>query len=355
MTSSATPASVPIWRWALIGFCMIALLAGFIFAGGWLDPQRLSPRTLVNEIEDNSGHFPGYRRAHSQGMCVSGYFESNGQAQRYSQAALFASGRVAVTGRLSIGGANPHAVDTAVPVRSLALQLQQADGQQWRMAMNTPPVLAVATPEAFLEQVQAMRADPATGKPDPVRMQAFFAAHPESAAFRQWAQQHKPTSSFANSTFNSINAFYLVNAAGVRQAVRWAWQPEAAVELLPAGISAPHYLQDELFERLQHGPVRWQMVFSLAEPTDPVADATKSWPASRAQFNAGTLVLEQATAQQNGACRDINFDPLILPAGIEPTADPILQARSAAYAESFKRRTAEGVPQPAKSATGVQP
>ena len=87
MTSSATPASVPIWRWALMGFCMIALLAGFIFAGGWLDPQRLSPRKLVNEIEDNSGHFPGYRRAHSQGICVSGYFESNGQAQALSQAA----------------------------------------------------------------------------------------------------------------------------------------------------------------------------------------------------------------------------------------------------------------------------
>ena len=65
----------------------------------------------------------------------------------------------------------------------------------------------------------------------------------------------------------------------------------------------------------------------------------------------GSLVLEQAVSQQEGACRDINFDPLILPAGIEPTADPILQARSAAYAESFKRRTAEGAPQPAR---GVQ-
>lgn len=351
MSSPAMPPSTLIWRWSLIGLCISALVASFIAAGGWLDPQRLSPRRLVDQIEANAGLYPGYRRAHAKGLCVSGYFEGNGRAQAFSSAALFAPGRVAVTGRLSIGGANPHAGDTSVPVRSLALLLQQADGQQWRMAMNTPPVLAVATPQAFLEQVQAMRADPATGKPDPARMQAFFAAHPESAAFRQWAQQHKPTSSFANSAYNSINAFYLINAAGVRQAVRWALQPEAKVQPLLAGATGPALLQEELLDRLQQGPVRWQLILTLADAADPLTDATQAWPASRPQLHAGSLVVEQAVSQQEGACRDINFDPLILPRGIEPTADPILQARSAAYAESFKRRTAEGAPQPAR---GVQ-
>jgi catalase len=31
----------------------------------------------------------------------------------------------------------------------------------------------------------------------------------------------------------------------------------------------------------------------------------------------------------------------VLPAGIEPSADPLLAARSAAYADSYLRRTAE--------------
>ena len=97
--------------------------------------------------------------------------------------------------------------------------------------------------------------------------------------------------------------------------------------------------------------MRWQLILTLADAADPLTDATQAWPASRQQLHAGSLVVEQAVSQQEGACRDINFDPLVLPAGIEPTADPILQARSAAYAESFKRRTAEGAPQPAR---GVQ-
>jgi catalase len=37
----------------------------------------------------------------------------------------------------------------------------------------------------------------------------------------------------------------------------------------------------------------------------------------------------------------MNFDPLVLPTCIEPSADPILRARGAAYAESFRRRAKE--------------
>ena len=81
-------------------------------------------------------------------------------------------------------------------------------------------------------------------------MQAFFAAHPNSAAFRQWAQQHQPSSSFASTTFNSINAFYLVNTAGQRQAVRWSVVPQAVDGL---GASAPpgaDFLAQDLTQRL---------------------------------------------------------------------------------------------------------
>jgi catalase len=52
-------------------------------------------------------------------------------------------------------------------------------------------------------------------------------------------------------------------------------------------------------------------------------------------------VIERAESQIDGACRDVNFDPLILPYGIAPSDDPLLAARSAVYAVSFNRRTRE--------------
>jgi catalase len=53
------------------------------------------------------------------------------------------------------------------------------------------------------------------------------------------------------------------------------------------------------------------------------------------------LVLERSEAQDSGPCRDVNYDPLVLPAGIEGSDDPLLPARSAAYADSYLRRTSE--------------
>ena len=72
-----------------------------------------------------------------------------------------------------------------------------------------------------------------------------------------------------------------------------------------------------------------------------IDDATMQWPDDRQHIDAGTLVIDHTTSQEDGACRDVNFDPTILPAGIRPFNDPLLAARSAAYALSYKRRTRE--------------
>ncbi|MNN22033.1 Catalase-related peroxidase precursor [compost metagenome] len=95
--------------------------------------------------------------------------------------------------------------------------------------------------------------------------------------------------------------------------------------------------------------MRWTLRLVLAEPGDAVDDPARPWPAERRSVDAGTLVLEQVDAPEQGACRDLNFDPLILPRGIEASADPILAARSAAYSESFNRRSRESL------STGARP
>ena len=51
--------------------------------------------------------------------------------------------------------------------------------------------------------------------------------------------------------------------------------------------------------------------------------------------------MDQCSARASGPCRDLNFDPLILPVGIAASDDPILHARSAAYSVSFNRRERE--------------
>lgn len=88
-------------------------------------------------------------------------------------------------------------------------------------------------------------------------------------------------------------------------------------------------------------PIAWRNWVTLANPDDPVDDASKPWPADRPVVTAGTLVIDKLEAQSDGECRDINYAPTVLPNGIEASSDPLLTARSAAYASSYLRRTAE--------------
>lgn len=330
-------------RLTAIGLGMAALAGGFAYVGGWIGPQKLTPQRIIDTFEAQAGHHPGYRKNHAKGLCVSGYFLSSGDAASLSSARVFSQARVPVIGRFAIGGANPFAPDTAVPTRSLALQLSSDDGQVWRTGMNNPPVLAVSTVQGFYDQVLANAPDPGTGKPDPAKQQAFFAAHPESAAWRQWAADYKPSDSFASTAYHSINAFVLTDGAGKAQPVRWQLLPQTPFSALPTAVDDKQFLQHDLAQRLANGPLRWTLRLTLAEPGDAIDDPARAWPAERRSIDAGTLVLEQVDGPEQGACRDLNFDPLILPKGIQASNDPILAARSSAYAVSFNRRSHESL------------
>jgi catalase len=285
----------------------------------------------------------GHRRNHSKGVCFTGMFSASGEGLALSNAPMFRPGEYPVTGRFAIATGDPQASDATGRVRSMAIRIT-AGGQEWRSGMNNSPVFVVATPAQFYAQTLAQRADPKTGRPDPAAIAHFAATHPESAAFNAWAKSAPWTASYADQAYNSLNAFIVSNAQGTRHAVRWSMQPTLAPvtvshdELAKRGAD---FLATDLRERLSHGPLRWDLVLTVAAPGDPTNDATIAWPADRERVPVGTLVVTQAEDEARGPCRDINYDPTILPTGIAISDDPLLPARSSAYANSFDRRVTE--------------
>ena len=334
--------TLPLFRLAAIGAVVAAIGGAFVYVAGFVTPHRLTPQRIVNTFEANAGVHPGFRRNHAKGVCVSGYFEGNGQASDISRADVFKAVRTPVVGRFAIPGGDPSAPDASVPVRSMALDFKLPDGQQWRTGMNNTPVFIVNTPQAFYAQLVASKPDPATGKPDPAKLKAFFAAHPETAPFQSWVKSHPPSSSFGNAAYYGINAFRAIDANGKTHFVRWSMVPETPYAPVTAEQKSQHdFLDNELRGRLASGPLRWHLILTVAKPGDPTTDATQAWPEDRPQIDAGTLVIERESAQSEGDCRDINYDPTILPDGLKPSADPLLAARSSAYAVSYNRRTHE--------------
>ena len=91
----------------------------------------------------------------------------------------------------------------------------------------------------------------------------------------------------------------------------------------------------ELSERLAKGPAIFNVIAQLARPEDQLIDPTEPWPADRAEVNMGRLVINRVTGQ---ACDGETFLPTVLPAGLAPSADPVLAARAGSYAVSLGRR-----------------
>jgi catalase len=351
-TVLGTPADAPqqrlsfastLMRLALVGAAVTAVALFYGYLGGWFTPGELTPGRFVDGFEQVNGIHPGFRRNHAKGVGVSGYFDSNGMAVRLSKAQVFSAGRVPVLGRFSFSGGNPYVADRPDIVRGLGLQFTLPDGELWRTAMVNLPVFPVRTPEAFYEQILASKPDPATGKPDPARMKAFLEAHPEAVPALTIIKSQPFSSGFANSTFHGLNAFWFTNAAGASTPVRWVLVPEQPFALAgdsPANADK-NYLFDDLIATLHRQPLRWHLRLIVGQPGDPTGDASLPWPAQREQLDAGILTLDRVESEETSPVRDINFDPLVLPAGITPSDDPVLSARSAIYSRSFTRRAGE--------------
>jgi catalase len=346
--SEAAPAPLRgaglILRLAVIGVVLGGIVGLFLYAGGWFTPHKVSPTLIINRFEKVNGEHPGFRRNHAKGVCISGYFESNGNGVALSKAVVFSPGRVPVIGRFALAVGQPFAADSAHTVRSMALLFKLPNGEEWRTGMNNIPVFVANSAQGFYDLLLAAAPDPATGKPDPAKMGAFLTKHPESAKAFQLIRGQPVSSGFANSAYNSLDAFRFINAQGANVPVRWAMvpvQPFEPISAAPAEKAGTNYLFDALIASIHSHPLQWHLIITLGQPGDPTADATLPWPPDRQQVDAGTLTIDQVESEDTSPARDVNFDPLVLPNGIAGSDDPLLSARSAAYMKSFTRREGE--------------
>ena len=331
-------------RLAGVGVLLLGVVGAFLYLGGWFSPNELTPAKFVDEFQQVDGIHSGFRRNHAKGVGVRGFFESNGNGARFSKALVFQAGRVPVIGRFSIPGGNPFAVDSATTVHALGLQFTMPNGEEWRTAMIDLPVFPFPTPQAFFENLAASAPDPQTHKPDPQKMAAFIASHPEFLEAIKILKSHAPPSAFDNSPYFGLNTYLLTDASGKITPVRWWFnpsQPFVAADMSAGNEPDKNYLFDGLIASVHQHPLHWHMMLVIGQPGDRTDDPNVMWPEGREQVDAGTLTIDTVESEETSPARDINFDPLVLPAGIGPSDDPFLSARSAIYSQSFTRRAGE--------------
>lgn len=317
------------------------LLTAMMPAAGFAQDAEVTPDKVVGAFEARFGVTKGQRRNHIKGTCAAGEFIGTADAAKLSRSKLFSGKPVPVVARFSLPGGNPKVPDTVKNVRGLAIEFRLPGDELHHTTMLNVPMFGAANVKSFLALIESGIPDPKTGKPDPERVKAFKANHPDNRAQAEYLAANNPPPSYANAAFYGIHTFRFVDADKKVTLVKFRFVPQAGEKQMSDDElrAAPaDFLEPRLIEATKAGPVKWDMMVTIGEAGDAETDPTQSWPAGRREIKAGELVLTSATPQKGAACEPINFDPLVMADGIEPTDDPILQFRSPAYAVSFSRR-----------------
>ena len=306
------------------------------------------PNAMVNQFEATAGKFEGYRRSGAKGICATGEFVGSAGARALSTASVFNGKPVPVVVRYSVGGANPKAADNAKSQRNMALQFNLPNGEQWIMGNISAPVFGASSPQQLMDFLVSRQPDPATKVADPAKVKAFNDANPEVLLqAKHYASQPVPAS-FGSVNYWGVHAFGFVNARGAKQFGKWIFEPVGGVQGLTddeAKAKGASFLFDDLRQRVKEGNVAFNFNLELAQSGDKIDSATIPLPEGRQKVNMGLLKITSVSEDGGGPCLTVNYNPMVMPKGIEASADPMLPARAAPYAVSLGRRLVEGAKQ----------
>ncbi|KAK3391114.1 catalase-like domain-containing protein [Podospora didyma] len=295
-------------------------------------------KAIVGTLKGIFGPHPGCRPAHAKGILLDGTFTPTAAAASLSKAQHFNAPSTPVLARLSSSTGIPQLPDNDPNgnPRGLAVRFRLAEAPR-RVHTDIIAHAADGFPGRTGEDALAFFTALKEGT-----IGEYLGGHPEALAF---VQLPKPfPESFATEKFFAVNAFKLVDKDGKGTFVRYRIIPSAGVSHLTDEAAAARpgtYLFDALPQLLAAGPIEYKLTAQVAEDGDVTDDNTSHWPETRQIVELGTISLTQIAPGDNEAQqKSVIFDPIPRVEGVEPSDDPLLQARAGIYLISGRERRA---------------
>jgi catalase len=345
------------------------------------DPHQIAARDLLAAFrKDVIDHEPGTRWAHTHGLGVVGHFVASDVARQYCAAEHFGGQRVPVTVRFSNSSSEAQRHDEWQDIRGMATKFHLGDGDGSDTVSDDDvdvdliavslDVFIARTRAEFLGVAKADRPRPVTREHwwqrliDRLRLEqplvdpppgqvasgaagllAYAGTHREAQAGVAGAGMQAVPMSWARVKYHAVHTFVVIDPAGVRSHVRFAWQPVAGVCPLDDPLTAAtDFLTTEMSQRLQVAPARFELKMTIGEDGDAFDDPTIAWPVTRRVVMMGSLYLDHIAEDQELQCERLSYNPMRLTTGIEASDDEILRARGEVYALAADERGAIGCP-----------
>ncbi len=302
--------------------------------------QQSTPGQLVDAFNGVFGkQQPCVRANHAKGVDMQGVFRPGDSASSVSKAPHLQKTGVPVTVRFSNFGGNLTVSDAdglASP-RGMSIKFHLPDGSDTDIVSHSYNGFPVATADELRDFLIALGSSgPGAAKPTP--LDVFLSSHPITKTFL--GSQIPPPVSYGTVSYFGVNTFKFTNEKGKVTFGRYQIRPADGDKALPKEEVAkadPNYLSIEIRNRVTKGPIRFKLLLEVAEEGDKLDDPSITWPQTRTKVELGTIEITQAAADNAAAECQLVFLPGALPPGIE-VEDPMIMARTAAYAVSYGRR-----------------
>lgn len=294
---------------------------------------------MVDALNSVFRTHPHARANHANGMLLSAVFTPAPTAALITRAPHLQDTPCAVLVRFSNFGGIPDIGDADPGAAPYGMSLKFAPGKAWEtdLVMHSFNGFPSATAADFVDFLTAMGKSP-PGAAHPNALDVYAGRHPAAEAFL--AAVKPPPAGFGTQPYFGVNTFKFTNAAGTVSYGRYRMVPVKAPRYLSRQQSAAAsgtYLRAQIRQEIAAAPVEMLLQLQLAAAGDALEDPSIAWPESRQIVELGKLTINAVLEHSEQQEQTVVFLPDELPDGIEPK-DPMLTARTRAYAESLERR-----------------
>ena len=294
------------------------------------------------------------RVVHARGVGAYGTFESAGDFGKLTRAKIFSAKgkKTPMFVRFSTVVHGGHSPETLRDPRGFALKFYTDEGN-WDLVGNDLPVFFIRDAMKFPDMVHSLKPSPVTNRQDPNRFFDFFSHVPESThMLTQLYSDLGLPEDYRHMNGHGVHAFKFVNAAGEVRYVKFNWLTKQGVKTLTVEAAAKIQANDfqhatkDLFDAIGKGDKpSWELTAQVLEAKDldrfsfDPLDPTKIWPEEQVPSQTlGRFTLEKMPENFFEETEQAAFDPGIMPPGIEPSEDRLLQGRLFSYADTQRYR-----------------
>lgn len=261
--------------------------------------------------------------------------------------------------RFSTTAGERGAADSVRDVRGFSMKCYTAEGN-WDWVWNNVPFFFIRDPIKFPGLVHAQKKDPRTGLRDPTRFWNWVINNPESWHVAMWLySDYGVFSTYRHMNMYMGHAYKFVMPDGSFKYIHMYLQGDLgykthADEDIPhmTGNDPDHAARD-LHDAIERGDFpTYTAMIQVIDPAEAhrfgynILDMTKHWDTGTYPVDMGTvqprpfgkLTLNRNPTNFFAEVEQAAFSPSHLVPGIEPSEDPMLQARFFAYPDAQRYR-----------------